>query len=107
MGEVKWTEKASFNLRAIYDYIARDSKTYAFRFVKSLIKATSKLQSMPRCGRVVPEFKGYDLREVIYQNYRIIYRVKESSGDDIEILAVVHGARKIKTALKQEWELGD
>jgi plasmid stabilization system protein ParE len=27
MGKVKWTEKASNNLHAIHDYIAKDSKT--------------------------------------------------------------------------------
>lgn len=48
MGKIKWTEKASSNLQAIYDYIARDSKIYAVRFIKSLIRATTKLEIMPR-----------------------------------------------------------
>lgn len=104
MGKIKWTGKARHNLEAIYDYIASDSKTYALRCITSLIKATTKLEIMPRCGRIVPEFESYGLREVIYQNYRIIYRIKESS-EDIEILAIVHGAREIKTAVRQEWEL--
>lgn len=104
MEKIKWTEKASSNLQAIHDYIARDSETYAVRFIKSLIKATAKLGIMPRCGRIVPELEGYDFREVIYQNYRIVYRIKEKS-ESIEILAVVHGAREIKTVLRQEWEL--
>lgn len=59
MGKIKWTEKASSNLQAIYDYIARDSKTYATRFIKSLIRATTKLEIMPRCGRIVPELESY------------------------------------------------
>ncbi len=104
MGKIKWAEKASNNLQAIHDYIAKDSKTYATRFVKSLIKATTKLEIMPRCGRVVPELETYSFREVIYQNYRIVYRIKEDL-DDVEILAVVHGAREIKTVLRQEWDL--
>jgi addiction module RelE/StbE family toxin len=104
MGKIKWTEKASSNLQAIHDYIARDSKTYATRFIKSLIRATTKLEIMPRCGRIVPELESYGFREVIYQNYRIVYRIAEGS-EDVEILAVVHGAREIKTAFRQEWEL--
>ena len=52
MGKIRWTEKASNNLQAIYDYISRDSKTYSTRFIKSLIKATSKLEIIPRCGRI-------------------------------------------------------
>jgi len=104
MGKVKWTEKASSNLQSIYDYIAKDSKVYATRFIKSLIVATKKLETMPLCGRIVPELEGYAFREVIYQNYRIVYRVVEG-GEDIEILAVVHGAHDMKAAFREEWEL--
>lgn len=104
MGKIRWTEKASSNLQAIYDYIARDSKTYANRFIMSLIRATKKLEIMPRCGRIVPELESYGFREVIYQNYRIIYRITEGT-EDVEILAIVHGAREIRTVFPQEWEL--
>ena len=41
-------------------------------------------------GRVVPEYQRPDLRELIFQNYRIVYRVKT---DYVEVAAVVHGAR--------------
>lgn len=104
MGKIRWTEKASNNLQAIHDYISQDSKTYAARFIKSLIKATTKLETMPRCGRIVSELEAYGFREVIYQNYRIVYRIVEGS-EDVEILGVIHGAREIKIALRQEWEL--
>ena len=52
----------------------------------------------------VPELESYGFREVIYQNYRIVYRVIEGSND-VEILAVVHGAREITKVLREEWEL--
>jgi len=104
MDKIKWTEKAISNLQAIHDYISRDSKTYATRFIKSLIHATLKLEKMPRCGRIIPELKEYGFREVIFQNYRIVYRVVESSND-IEILVVIHCARNFETAFSQEWEL--
>ena len=104
MGEIKWTEKSSSHLQAIHEYIAKDSKTYATRFIKSLIKATEKLELMPLCGRIVPELEAYGFREVIYRNYRIVYRL--TGGDTIEILAVVHGAREIEKVFHEEWELG-
>lgn len=72
MGKIKWTEKAGGHLQAIHDFIARDSRTYATRFVTSLIQATEKLKKMPYCGRVVPEFEQDELREVIYHGYRIV-----------------------------------
>ncbi len=103
MGQIKWTVKASNNLHAIYDYIAKDSKIYAVRFIKSLILSTKKLETMPRCGREVPELEGYGFREVIYRNYRIIYRILEDS-EDIEILAVIHGARDLKGTFRKGWE---
>lgn len=103
MGQIRWTEKASSHLQAIYEYIAQDSKVYAARFIKSLIKATSKLESLPRCGRVVPELQDYGFREVIYVNYRIVYMI--TKNDDIEILAVLHGARELMPAFRQEWDL--
>jgi addiction module RelE/StbE family toxin len=102
MGKIKWTEKSNSHLQAIYDYIARDSKTYAIRFIRSLIKATIKLETMPRIGRIVPEFENYGLREVIYQNYRIVYRITD---EDVEILAVLHCSREFKKAFYEEWEL--
>ena len=104
MGKIRWTEKASSNLQAIHDYIAKDSKTYAARFIKSLIKATAKLEQMPLCGRIVPELEDYGFREVIFQNYRIVYRLVKGS-EDVEILAVVHSAREINKAVRNEWEL--
>jgi plasmid stabilization system protein ParE len=104
MGQIRWTEKASSNLQAIFEYISRDSKIYAARYVKTLIRAAKKLETMPRCGREVPELENPELREVIYGNYRIIYRIV-GAEDDIEILAVIHGARDIKTAIREDWEL--
>jgi toxin ParE1/3/4 len=101
MGQVRWTEKASSSLQGIFDYIARDSEVYATRYVRGLIRATKKLETMPRCGRVVPELDNPELREVIYDSYRIIYRVV-GVRDDIEVLAVVHGARHLLTALGEQ-----
>ena len=59
---------------------------------------------MPRCGRIVPELEDYGFREVVYQNYRIVYRLIEGS-EDVEILAVVHSAREINKVVRKEWEL--
>ena len=103
MGKIKWTEKASSHLQTIYDYIAKDSKTYAARCTKSLINATTTLKTMPKIGRIVPELKSYGFREVIYRNYRIVYRI---IGDkNIEILAILHSSRDFKKAFYEEWEL--
>jgi addiction module RelE/StbE family toxin len=103
MGKIRWAERASSHLQKIHEYIAKDSKTYATRFIRSLIRATTKLETSPRSGRIVPELEDYDFREVVYQNYRIVYRVRDN--EDVEILAVVHAARNFKKAFYEEWEL--
>jgi len=104
MAKIRWTEKASKNLESIHEYISWDSKIYAGRFVKTIVNAAKKLEMMPYCGRIVPEFDRNDLREVIYQNYRIVYRMV-SEGNVVEILAVVHGARDMKALFSEEWAL--
>ena len=45
----------------------------------------------PRIGRAVPGFGREDLRDVIHQNYRIVYRVL---ADRIDVLAVFEGHRQ-------------
>lgn len=104
MGRIKWSKTAGRNLQSIHEYISRDSRTYASRFVKSLVRATKKLEMMPLCGRIVTEFEEYGFREVIYHNYRIVYRIIED-GKRVEILAVVHGARDMTRINLEEWEL--
>ena len=104
MGKIRWTEKASDHLRDIFEYISKDSKIYAARYLKMLVHATSKLESMPRCGRIVPELDDSRFREVIFGNYRIVYRIV-GAENDIEVLAVIHGARDMKKAIREHWEL--
>jgi len=104
MAKIRWTDKAVNNLESIFDYIAHDSKAYAAQFVKSLIVSTKKLEAMPQCGRSVPELHDHKLREVIYRDYRIVYRI-DSVKDYVEILAVVHGSRDFSSHFSREWEL--
>lgn len=104
MAKVVWTEKASGHLQAIYEYIAHDSAVYSARFVRALVKSTVKLESAPLCGRLVPEFNDLQLREVIFQNYRIVYRATNDQRT-VEILAVVHCARDFNKLMAAEWEL--
>ena len=60
MGEIRWSEKSSADLQSIFEYISKDSKIYATRFIKSLINSTIRLKAMPRCGRIVPELADYN-----------------------------------------------
>lgn len=95
MAEVKivWSPKSIKNLEEIADFISKDSPLYAPIFVQKIISSVERLNNFPLSGRVVPEFDDVNLREIIFHNYRIVYRVKQKS---IEIVLVTHGAKIIK-----------
>lgn len=91
---VTWSQVAGDNLVDIEEFIARDSPERAVRFVDALIDhAELILADNPRSGRTVPEIGYPDIRELIYREYRIVYRL---NGDRIEILTVFEGHRQLR-----------
>jgi len=91
---VTWSRQAGENLIDIEDFIARDSRERAVRFVDALMdNAVALLTENPRSGRVVPETGNPAIRELIYRGYRVVYRIK---GDDLEILSVFEGHRLLR-----------
>ena len=101
--KILWTDLAIEDLRNLHSYIARDSEVYASSFVQRIILAVDKLSNFPRLGRMVPEADNEIIREIFYQNYRIIYRIK---GELIEILTVIHGRRDLDSLKPAPWDLG-
>lgn len=95
---VIWSRRALLDIEHIRDYIKQDSPAYAQPFVERLLRATRRLPQFPRSGRTMPEGNDPRIREVIYQGYRIIYRLGPES---IEIVMVVHGSRDL-TGLENE-----
>ena len=93
---IKWSPRAVSHLEGICDYIAKDSKYYAALFAKKIIAIVKSIPQFPRSGRVVPEYNDENLREKLYENYRIVYRIKE---DVIEIVAICHGSRLLENIL--------
>ena len=90
--KVEWTEPAVADLAALRDYIGRDSWIYANRFVERLIRAVDRLEEFPESGRQVPESASPEIREIVHQGYRIIYRI---SSEKAQILTVVDGRRDL------------
>lgn len=101
--KIVWTEPAVEDLHKLHAYIARDSEMYAGGFVERIILAADPLVDYPKIGRVVPETNDENVRELLYQGYRLIYRVK---GDSIEMLSVIHGARDLGELKSAPWEAG-
>ncbi len=88
--QIRWSPRAANNLDEICSYIAKDSEYSAAIFAKRIIAIIMSLIQFPKSGRVVPEYDDTNLREKIYENYRIVYRLK---GEYIEIVAICHSAR--------------
>jgi len=90
--KIEWSPKSIKNLEEIAEYISQDSPLYAPVFIKKIINSVERLLDFPLSGRIVPEFRTESIREVIFHNYRIVYRIKDNS---IEIVLVTHGAKLI------------
>lgn len=88
---VRWTETAGRNLRDIHDYIARESVWYAKRVAYEIYMLAEGLDQFPRKGRMVPEAKRRDIRELFLHSYRLIYKVRD---DGVVILRILHMRQK-------------
>ena len=86
--------RAIQDLQEIVRYISFDNPVRADSFGRELIAKTRQLVAFPEMGRVVPEFDAPDIREIIHQKYRIVYRVRHEQRR-IEVSRFWHGARGI------------
>ncbi|MBI4209486.1 MAG: type II toxin-antitoxin system RelE/ParE family toxin [Deltaproteobacteria bacterium] len=93
---IRWSPRAANNFEAICDYIAKDSEYYAVLFAKRINKIVKSITLFPQSGRIVPEYGNENLREKIYENYRIVYRLE---GNFIEIVAICHGMNPLENIL--------
>lgn len=95
MVKIIWTKLALEDLRSIHEYISKDSKVYADRQIKKIIKRVEQIENFPKTGRIVPELNSEFIRELIEGNYRIIYQI-HSDSTDIGIVRIHHAARQLK-----------
>lgn len=90
--KIIWSLKSIENLEDILNYISKNSPLYTPVFVQKIISSVDRFIDFPLSGRVVPEYNDENIREIIFHNYRIVYRV---NSNNVEIILVVHGARLI------------
>jgi len=87
---IRWTGSALADLEAIGDFIALDNAVAAQRMVVGLIASVDALRDHPDLGR---PGRLTGTRELVVSGipYVVPYR---ALGDDVQILAVFHGARR-------------
>jgi plasmid stabilization system protein ParE len=80
------------DLERIIAYVARHNPPAAERLGNQLLDAALSLCTMPERGRMAPEFRQAELRELIFRSYRVIYRMNHADKS-IEVVRFRHGAR--------------
>ena len=83
-----WSPLAIDRASEIAEYIAQDKPSAAENWINTVFSKVEQLKSSPEIGRLVPEIKNNQFRELIYGNYRIIYRIEKKQ---ISILTIRHG----------------
>ena len=89
-----WSQLAIDDLDEIANFIAKDSEDYAKIFVRKIVDQVEHIPDFPQLGRMVPEIQDEQVRERMYQNYRLIYRIKNES---IEIVRIFHHGRQLNS----------
>lgn len=87
---VRWSPLAIARATEAADHIAADDEAAAARWVGGLFDAVKLLGLFPNRARIVPEVNRPEIRELIYVNHRVVYRI---SPHTVEILTDRHARR--------------
>ena len=96
MTVVRWTDQAADDLKAIREFIERDSPRYGRLVAERLFDTTQRLEVFPLSGRAVPELGRDDVREIILGEYRIVYRLERETA---LLVTVFRSSRLFPTTL--------
>jgi toxin ParE1/3/4 len=100
---VEFTASAEAELRAAYDFIARDKKSAASKWLCGALAAIRSLRTLPFRHEIVPEAEAtaVTLRHIIYGSYRIIYRIDDHR---VRVFRVIHAARRLSSQTLKDME---
>ena len=85
--KVQWAPLAIDRVAEIAAYIAEDNPLAAGKWMRDAFARVGQLGRFPKSGRPIPETPRQDIRELVWGNYRIIYRLEPRQ---ISILTVRH-----------------
>lgn len=78
----------------IAEFIGKDSIKYARLTINNIRERVRQLKHFPESGKIVPEIEIVEIRELIFGNYRIIYKIL--SPTRIDIITIHHSAKQLK-----------
>src|SRR5262245_12195519 len=82
-----WAPLAIDRIAEVASYIAHDNPLAAEKWIDNAFKRVGQLARFPKSGRHLPETPREDIRELVWKNYRIIYRIK---AREVAILTIRH-----------------
>jgi toxin ParE1/3/4 len=83
--EVIFTDRFLDRIEECTDFIALDHVPTALKWANGVFEQCQKLSSNPGSGRMVPEFRRPEIREIIHGNYRLVYELKTKQIDMLTI----------------------
>jgi plasmid stabilization system protein ParE len=86
--KIIWSPLAVERTSEIAEYITIDNPSAAIAWVEKVFEKVDLLKLSPEMGREFPEILRKEIREIIFGNYRIIYRIEKTK---ISILTIRHG----------------
>jgi toxin ParE1/3/4 len=90
---IEWTTFALMRVLEFSEYMAVErTPPFVEAWIDGLFERTSQLEMFPQSGRIVPELTTASVREIRYEQYRIIYRVH---ADTVYILTVRHTRQRL------------
>ncbi len=91
MIDIHWSNKVFDDILLIKEHLRLSSEVLAERFVDKVFEKVEILKTFPKLGKIVAEFNRKDIRELIYKQYRIVYRIK--TFDKITILTIQYSSK--------------
>jgi len=86
--ELRWSDRASAELDAIFAYIAADKESAAMKQIRLILATIHQLETFPKSGRPINLGKTRVLA-ISGTPYVVHYRIHK---DAIKLMAIVHGA---------------
>jgi toxin ParE1/3/4 len=93
--KIRWTASAADDLKSAHEYIDEESSSAADALIDQIFAGIEMLQRFPRAGR---QGRIENTRELVVSGtpFIIFYRI---SHDHIEILGIIHAARRWPSSL--------
>lgn len=85
--KIIWSPFSIERLTENAKYIENDSPKNAIAFIDNIFNEIERIKSFPDLGRYIPELENRNIGEIIYDSFRIIYRIDDNR---IIILTIRH-----------------